>query len=83
MANGFIGKNRDISSTVTSRIGGTTRSHSQTSNAPANETIEVFRGAAAPTASRFAFYSIGESLDLALLDSRVTALTTAINGAIP
>jgi hypothetical protein len=33
--------------------------------------------------SKFAFYSIGESLDLALLDTRVTALITAIGAAIP
>jgi hypothetical protein len=33
--------------------------------------------------SRFAFYSIGESLDLALLDARVTALIAAYGAAIP
>jgi hypothetical protein len=33
--------------------------------------------------SRLAFYSIGESLDLALLDSRVSALITAFGVAIP
>jgi hypothetical protein len=33
--------------------------------------------------SRLAFYSIGESLDLALLDARVTALITAFGVAIP
>ena len=32
---------------------------------------------------RLAFYSIGESLDLALLDTRVTALINAIAAAIP
>jgi len=36
-----------------------------------------------PTASRFAFYSIGESLDLALLDARVTDLINAFAAAIP
>jgi hypothetical protein len=79
---GLLAINRASGSTVTSRIGGTNRPHSQTSNAPANETIEVFRGAIAPTASRFAFYSIGESLDLALLDTRVSALIATIDGAI-
>jgi len=34
-------------------------------------------------ASRLAFYSIGESLDLALLDARITTLITAFGGAIP
>lgn len=33
--------------------------------------------------ARIAFYSIGESLDLALLDTRVTNLITAIGAAIP
>jgi hypothetical protein len=33
--------------------------------------------------ARLAFYSIGESLDLALLDARVTALITAFGVAIP
>ena len=36
----------------------------------------------ANSASRFAFYSIGESLDLAALDTRVSALITAIGAAI-
>jgi hypothetical protein len=39
--------------------------------------------ATAFSASRLGFYSIGESLDLALLDSRVSTLYTAIGAAIP
>jgi hypothetical protein len=35
------------------------------------------------SSARLAFYSIGESLDLALLDARVTALINAIAAAIP
>jgi len=35
------------------------------------------------TNARLAFYSIGESLDLALLDARVTDLINAIGAAIP
>jgi hypothetical protein len=35
------------------------------------------------TDARLAFYSIGESLDIALLDARVTALITAFGAAIP
>jgi hypothetical protein len=42
-----------------------------------NGTIQV------PTNARFAFYSIGESLDLALLDTRVTTLINAFAAAIP
>jgi hypothetical protein len=33
--------------------------------------------------ARLAFYSIGESLDLALLDARVTDLINAFAAAIP
>ena len=83
IANGFIGTSRTSSTNVNSRISGSTASHSQTSNSPANGTIEVFRGVIAPTASRFTFYSIGESLDLALLDARVTTLMSDLATAIP
>ena len=40
-------------------------------------------GPNASTTGRLAFYSIGESLNLALLDARVTALITAFGVAIP
>jgi hypothetical protein len=33
--------------------------------------------------ARLAFYSIGESLDLALLDTRITTLINAFAAAIP
>ena len=36
-----------------------------------------------PVNARLSFYSIGESLDLALLDTRVSNLMTAIGAAIP
>jgi hypothetical protein len=48
--------------------------------------MHIFRRNAASTSisdARIAFYSIGESLDLALLDVRVTDLITAIGVAIP
>jgi hypothetical protein len=35
------------------------------------------------TDARLAFYSIGEALDLAALDTRVSNLITAIGAAIP
>jgi hypothetical protein len=35
------------------------------------------------SAARLAFYSIGESLNLALLDARVTDLINAFGAAIP
>jgi hypothetical protein len=42
-----------------------------------NGTIQV------PTNARLAFYSIGESLNLTQLDTRVTALINAFGAAIP
>lgn len=38
-------------------------------------------GASFHANARLAFYSIGESIDLALLDARVTALVTAIGAS--
>jgi hypothetical protein len=42
-----------------------------------------FAGGILPTSARLAFYSIGESLNLALLDARVTDLINAFAAAIP
>jgi len=43
----------------------------------------VFRGGLQYSTARLAFYSIGESLDLAQLDTRVTKLMTDLGNAIP
>jgi hypothetical protein len=60
---------------------------STTSEAPHSINIHVFQRSGslgnAPTNARLAFYSIGESLDLALLDARVTTLVAAFAAAIP
>jgi hypothetical protein len=51
-----------------------------------NENFNIFRrGSTSPNSvnARIAFYSIGESLDLALLDARVTTLINAFGTAIP
>jgi hypothetical protein len=77
----------------TSRSGASAQSHIaglglQTSTiasaTPTNENIWIFRGINNLYGShRLAFYSIGESLDLALLDARVTDLINAFAAAIP
>ena len=83
-ATGFIGATRSSSATITYRFSATNTSASSTSQTPVNEIIDVFRGAASQyTDARLSFYSIGESLDLAKLDTRVTDLMTAIGAAIP
>jgi hypothetical protein len=85
-ATGFIGASRSSSTTINRRIFGTTITGiSQNSVIPSNTPVNVFRQGLASqfSNSRLAFYSIGEALDLALLDTRVSALITAIDGAIP
>ena len=80
----LTGGNRPSSGTVERRVNGSTISSLITSETPANNSLHVFAGAAASNSNaRLAFYSIGEALDLARLDSRVTDLINAIGAAIP
>jgi len=84
----FIGVARLNSTQVVYRIIGTNYTGSITSQTPAANSTGIFARKSgtvfdAFTASRFSFYSIGEALDLALLDSRVTNLITAFGAAIP
>ena len=83
---GFFGKSRSTSASFAYRFSSTTATTSSTSQTPVNDNVFVFRGDAASPAhsnARLAFYSIGESLDLALFDARVSALITAFGVAIP
>ena len=86
-ANFLVGARRSSSTSVITRFNkvsfGLTRS-SSTSSQIVN--YSIFRGSAEARRnwyanSRQAFYSIGESLDLAQLDTRVTALITAFSTA--
>lgn len=85
VAVGFCGVNRSLSTTVISRTGVTNYSTANTSTTPANASIRVFSRESPLdyTPTRLAFYSIGESVDLAKLDSRVTTLMSNIATAIP
>jgi hypothetical protein len=68
------------------RFAAATSSVTQTSQVPSADNIGVFFRIGASTGytnARIAFYSIGESLDLAALDARVTTLTSAITAALP
>jgi hypothetical protein len=90
---GFAGLSRSNPSTYLVREGGAQEAPSAVSQAPLNETINVFRrnvSNAAVTNARLAFYSIGEALPdgptksgLQLLDERVSALINAFGVAIP
>jgi hypothetical protein len=83
---GFLGMSRSASASFVYRQAGTNTTVSDSSSSPFNSNVMVFaRNAGSPnnfSAGRFAFYSVGESLDLALLDTRVTNLYNAIGAAI-
>jgi len=83
---GLIGVNRSSPSQFVVRNGGANATFSVASQTPDAVTVTIFRrnqATASPTNARIAFYSIGEGLNLALLDTRVSALITAIGAAIP
>lgn len=84
---GFVGVSRASSPTYTGRAGGSTATYTAASQSPSSSNIFVFNSQAAIFTNayngRIAFYSIGESLNLALLDARVTALINAFAAAIP
>jgi hypothetical protein len=75
---GFVGASRSVSTDITVRYSSYPVIVSAASLSPSNSPIYVNLGS-----GRLAFYSIGESLDLALLDTRVSALITAFGVAIP
>jgi hypothetical protein len=85
---GTIATSRASSSGFDYRHGGVIGSALVTSEAPSADKHYVFgRNVSAalnsPTDARLAFYSIGESLDLARLDARVTDLINAFAVTIP
>jgi len=84
----FAGLLRNSPSTKTLRNGGVTSTYSIPAVAHTiSRNFYVFAQnngtPALHSNARLAFYSIGESIDLAKLDARVTALITAIGAAIP
>ena len=80
---GFVGASRSTATSVLARVNNTSPTSNVTSQTPAASNLMVFGSATDNTDARLAFYSIGESLDLAKLDTRVSALITAIGAAIP
>jgi hypothetical protein len=88
-ATGLLATSRSSSSNYVARFLSSSQTITQASEAPFNGNIGIFRAGSGSAVEytyhngRIAFYSIGESLDLALLDTRVTALIDAIAAAIP
>jgi hypothetical protein len=83
--NAFVGANRSSSSEITVRFKGSSQTLTMTSQAPYNRNIRVFSDIANayPFTGRMAFYSIGETLNIASHESRVNTLIAAIAAAIP
>ena len=80
---GFLGASRSSSASFDYRYGSTTAIANIASETPPNADLLIFARVvgSAYINGRIAFYSIGESVDLALLDARVTTLINAY-GAI-
>jgi hypothetical protein len=84
----FVGASRSISTEENVRALGLTKTTSSNSLSVVSGNIRVFAGGFGGsvgnyTNARLAFYSIGESLNLALLDARVSNLISAFAAAIP
>jgi hypothetical protein len=86
-SDGFLAMNRSQSSLYTTRFASSNNTIAQVSGTPINGNVYVFWSSGAQASdysdARLSFYSIGESLDLAKLDTRVSSLMTAIGAAIP
>ena len=85
--NTFTGLGRSSSTEYTRRVNGVNYLITQSSETPPSFNYFVFacndNGSAVTIGSnRLNFYSIGESLDLAILDARITALSNGIQAAI-
>jgi len=81
---GFIGINRNNSTSVTGRGNSQNVVVTAASVSPTTSSITVFGNVSTGYSSaKLQFYSIGESIDLALLDARVTNLINAYASAIP
>lgn len=81
---GFLGLSRSTGTAYTARTAGVNTVFSVSAVTPASDNTMIFRRTLGGNVnSRLSFYSIGESLDLALLDARVTQLMTDIGAAIP
>jgi hypothetical protein len=88
-ASGLRGYSRTGATAFVFRNEGANNAGTTASQTPSSDSTFVFarnNGSNSPerySSARLAFYSIGESLNLALLDARVTDLINAIGAAIP
>lgn len=79
LSTGGVGVSRSNSSNYVRMNYGSVASISGVSVTPANQNIGVFGAVTVDrTNARLSFYSIGEALDLALLDARITTLMSSL-----
>jgi hypothetical protein len=85
VATGLIGVSRFSATQFVRRIYSVSTTTANNSTTPNSEAIRVFGSNQSNmhSTSRVSFYSIGENLDLALLDTRVSNLMTDLAAAIP
>jgi hypothetical protein len=84
---GLLGVSRAASGSYATISGGTTGTQTQSSSTPQADNMLVFANnndgvAASFTTARIQYYSVGESLDLALLSARLVTLRDAIAAEI-
>lgn len=83
----FIGCSRSSSASYQYRVNNTTLTRNDTSAAPSSVNFLIFTDPRLTSTfysnSRMTFYSIGESLDLSLLNNRVSTFMTDIAASIP
>ena len=82
----LFGASRNSSASLTVRGNSLNQVLSRTSEVPYDGNVILFKSSpdtAYRSSARIAFYRIGESLDLALLDARVATLINAFAAAIP
>lgn len=84
LTTGFKGSSRSVSTSYIARSGSSNSTFNRTSASGVTSSITVFRNEsqAANSDARLSFYSIGESIDLAALDTRVSTLMTDLAAAI-
>ena len=87
LANGFYGVSRTASAVVTGRNGGTDYPSTTASVAPTADNVFIFATNFNGSVSSFSdgrlqFYSLGTSLDLALMDNRVSTLVQGVQKAL-
>lgn len=82
LVNGFYGASRASSSNIIVRRQNASVTQNANSVTPVNENLVIFGTSSFYSNGRLSFYSIGESLNLALLDTRVSTLMTALAAAI-